>query len=603
MLFETIQKRRYAVMKQLMTKWGRELDVNNVRQEYPRPNMVRESYINLNGYWDCCINQSTECDEYDRTILVPFPPESVLSGVGVIVQPDQYLHYRKTFTLPEGFDKGRVLLHFGAVDQECSVYLNGRKLGEHRGGYLPFCFDMSEVLVDGENVITLCVRDQTERAPYARGKQRLAKGGLCSSLFYTPISGIWKTVWMESVPHDYVTSIRMNPRYDDAQIEMQVNTTCVGTAKVTVSFEGETVYEGEIETDKKVCIDLPDFKAWSPDEPNLYDVVIEYKEDRVESYFGMRIFEQKKDSRGIRRFYLNKKPFIFNGLLDQGYWPDGILTPPSEAAYEFDIRTLKAMGYNTLRKHIKIEEERFFYLCDKIGMVVWQDMPNGGGAYNMLFVTALPNASDRIARGIRDNHYKIFAREDEKGREQFYRELEGMIELLYNYPCIALWTPFNEGWGQFDAQIATEKIRAIDPDRLINEACGWFDQGGGDLYAIHNYLRKLKVSPKEDRVVALTEFGGYAYPAEGHMACEKSFGYRAYRSKEELTRNYKRLWEEEIYPNLKNGLSATIYTQVSDVEEEINGVFSYDREIVKLEEDTVRALNQRLYDEYEALTK
>ena len=590
-------------MKQLMTKWGRELDVNNVRQEYPRPNMVRESYINLNGYWDCCINQSTECDEYDRTILVPFPPESVLSGVGVIVQPDQYLHYRKTFTLPEGFDKGRVLLHFGAVDQECSVYLNGRKLGEHRGGYLPFCFDMSEVLVDGENVITLCVRDQTERAPYARGKQRLAKGGLCSSLFYTPISGIWKTVWMESVPHDYVTSIRMNPRYDDAQIEMQVNTTCVGTAKVTVSFEGETVYEGEIETDKKVCIDLPDFKAWSPDEPNLYDVVIEYKEDRVESYFGMRIFEQKKDSRGIRRFYLNKKPFIFNGLLDQGYWPDGILTPPSEAAYEFDIRTLKAMGYNTLRKHIKIEEERFFYLCDKIGMVVWQDMPNGGGAYNMLFVTALPNASDRIARGIRDNHYKIFAREDEKGREQFYRELEGMIELLYNYPCIALWTPFNEGWGQFDAQIATEKIRAIDPDRLINEACGWFDQGGGDLYAIHNYLRKLKVSPKEDRVVALTEFGGYAYPAEGHMACEKSFGYRAYRSKEELTRNYKRLWEEEIYPNLKNGLSATIYTQVSDVEEEINGVFSYDREIVKLEEDTVRALNQRLYDEYEALTK
>jgi len=332
-------------------------------------------------------------------------------------------------------------------------------------------------------------------------------------------------------------------------------------------------------------------------------VAVAYREDRVESYFGMRIFERKKDSKGILRFYLNKKPFIFNGLLDQGYWPDGILTPPSDAAYEFDIRRLKGMGYNTLRKHIKIEEERFFYLCDKIGMVVWQDMPNGGGAYNMLFVTALPNASDRLARSIRDTHYKLFARDDKEGREQFWREMEGMVELLYNYPCIALWTPFNEGWGQFDAKAATERIRAIDPERLINEACGWFDQGGGDLYSIHNYLRKLKVSPKEDRVVALTEFGGYAYPVRGHTACEKSFGYRAYRSREELTENYERLWKEEIYPNLKNGLSAAIYTQVSDVEEEVNGVFTYDREMVKLDEDVVRKLNRKLYDEYEKLTK
>jgi len=590
-------------MKQLMTKWGRELDVNHVKQEYPRPNMVRESCINLNGPWECSINHSPECSEYDRTILVPFPPESVLSGVGVIVQPDHYLHYRKAFTLPEGFDKGRVQLHFGAVDQECAVYLNGRKLGEHRGGYLPFHFDLSDALVSGENVITLCVRDQTEKAPYARGKQKLVRKGLCSSLFYTPVSGIWKTVWLESMPEDYVTGVRMTPRYDDAQIEMQVNTTCPAAAKVTVSFEGETVFAGEIETDKKVRIDLPDFKAWSPETPNLYDVVVEYKEDRIESYFGMRIFEAKKDPKGILRFYLNKKPFIFNGLLDQGYWPDGLLTPPCDAAYEFDIRRLKDMGYNTLRKHIKIEEERFFYLCDKIGMVVWQDMPNGGGEYNMLFVTALPNALGRFARGLKDNHYKMFARDDQEGRDQFCRELEGMVDLLYNYPCIALWTPFNEGWGQFDAKAATEKIRALDPDRLINEACGWFDQGGGDLYAIHNYLRKLKVSPKEDRVVALTEFGGYAYPEKGHIACEKSFGYQAYRSKEELTQNYRRLWEEEIYPNLKDGLSAAIYTQVSDIEEEINGVFTYDREIVKLEEDVVRGLNQKLYDEYEKLTK
>ena len=261
------------------------------------------------------------------------------------------------------------------------------------------------------------------------------------------------------------------------------------------------------------------------------------------------------------------------------------------------------MGYNTLRKHIKIEEEQFYYLCDKLGMIVWQDMPCGGGEYNILFVTYLPNVSDIFARGVKDSHYGLFARADAEGREQFMRELEGMVRLLYNYPCIALWTPFNEGWGQFDAKKATALIRSIDPDRLVNEACGWYDQGGGDLYSIHNYLRKLKVSPKKDRAVALTEYGGYAYPEKGHMACEKEFGYKAYSSKEELTANYERLWNEEIYPNLERGLSAAIYTQVSDVEEEINGVFTYDREVVKLEEGAVRALNARLYDEFDKLTK
>lgn len=590
-------------MKQLMTAWGRALDKECVKQEYPRPNMVRNSYLNLNGEWDFAISREKACCEYDRKILVPFCPESALSGVGVIAQPEDYLHYRRRFALPEGFNCGRVLLHFGAVDQECTVFLNGQELGRHCGGYLPFTFDVTDALAAGENEIALCVRDQTEKAPYPRGKQKLTRKGRFASLFYTPTSGIWKTVWMESVPADYITGVRMTPRYDDAQIEMIVKTNKPGKARVTISFGGETVCEKEIVTDQKVRIGLPDFRAWSPDEPNLYDAVVEYGEDRVETYFGMRTFEYKRDPKGILRFYLNKKPFIFNGLLDQGYWPDGLLTPPSDAAYEFDIRRLKDMGYNTLRKHIKIEEERFYYLCDKIGMVVWQDMPNGGGDYNMVFVTYLPNAFDWFARGVKDHHYGIFARSDAEGREAFYRELEGMVDLLYNYPCIALWTPFNEGWGQFDAKKATEKIRALDPARLINEACGWFDQGGGDLYAIHNYIRKLKVTPKEDRVVALTEYGGYAYPEKGHMACEKEFGYKAYASREELTKNYKRLWEEEIYPNLPRGLSAAIYTQVSDIEEEINGVFTYDREVTKLEEETVRALNARLYEEFDALTR
>ncbi|MBQ7785874.1 MAG: glycoside hydrolase family 2 [Clostridia bacterium] len=590
-------------MKQLMTKWGNALDEANVKPEYPRPNLVRESYLNLNGLWDCCINSEKTCGGYDRTILVPFSPESALSGVGQIVRPENYLHYRKKVTLPDGFNQGRVLLHFGAVDQECTVFFNGQKLGEHFGGYLPFSFDVTDALTDGENVIELTVRDQTEKAPYPRGKQRLARKGMLSSIFYTPCSGIWKTVWMESVPPAYVTGVRMNPRYDDAQIELEVRTNHPGKAKVTISFEGEKVCEHEIDTDKRIRIGLPGFKAWSPDEPNLYDVTICCGEDCVRSYFGMRVFEYKKDPHGILRFYLNKRPFFFNGLLDQGYWPDGLLTPACDAAHESDIRRLKDMGFNTLRKHIKIEEERFYYLCDKIGMIVWQDMPNGGGAYNMFFVAVLSNAFECIARGVKDSHYKLFAREDVQGREQFYRELTGMIELLYNYPCIALWTPFNEGWGQFDARKATEMIRGLDPDRLINEACGWFDQGGGDLFSIHNYMRKLKVTPKEDRVVALTEFGGYAYPEKDHIACEKEFGYRAYQSREELTRNYKRLWDEEIYPNLKNGLSAAIYTQVSDVEEEINGVFTYDREVVKLQEDVVQEINRRLYEEFDALTR
>lgn len=590
-------------MKQLMTTWGSELDRDHVKQEYPRPNMVRDSYLNLNGKWDCAITREKVCRAYDREILVPFAPESVLSGVDVVVQPEDYLHYRKRFCLPDGFDRGRVLLHFGAVDQECTVYLNGTKLGEHRGGYLPFTFDVTDALAEGENELTLTVRDRTEKAPYPRGKQKLTKKGKMGYLFYRPVSGIWKTVWMESVPQSYVTGVRMTPRYDDVQIEMEIGASRPGKAKVKICFEGEMVCEAEIETGKSARIDLPGFKAWSPEEPNLYDVIIEYGEDRVQSYFGMRVFESGRDSRGILRFYLNKKPFFFNGLLDQGYWPDGLLTPPCDAAYEFDIRRLKDMGFNTLRKHIKIEEERFYYFCDRIGMVVWQDMPNGGGDYNMMFVTYLPNAFDWFARGVKDSHYGIFARRDREGREEFARELEGMIRLLYHYPCIALWTPFNEGWGQFDAAKATERIRALDSTRLVNEACGWFDQGGGDLYSIHNYLRKLRVTPKEDRVVALTEYGGYSYPEAGHLACEKEFGYKAYTSREELTRNYRRLWEEEIYPNLPRGLSAAIYTQVSDIEEEINGVFTYDRAITKLEEETVRELNARLYREFDALTK
>ena len=615
-------------MVQLISRWGKEIDPGNILQEYPRPNLVRDSYFNLNGKWECRINESETADFYDETIIVPFSPESMLSGVGKIVMPHQRLHYRKKFTLPEGFKKSRVLLHFGAVDQECSVFVNGIRVGGHKGGYLPFHFDITDSLRQGENVLTLSVTDRTEQSPHARGKQKLQKKGKYASLFYTPQSGIWKTVWMESVEKAYIEDVRITPLYDDSSVrfEITVLNACKtsgaetsggkasggetsGTVRLAVLDRGGKIGQAEITVrqEKEIKqvisqeIKLDGFKPWTPDTPHLYDVIIRYGEDEVRSYFGMRKLSTGRDGKGILRFFLNNKPYFFNGILDQGYWPESLMTAPSDEALVYDIIKLKEMGYNTIRKHVKIEAERFYYHCDRLGMMVWQDMPNGGGEYNMVFVTHLPNASDRFARGVSDRHYGIFKRKDGEGRRQYYTDLKNMVSTLYNYPSIAVWVPFNEGWGQFDAAKATKEVREIDSGPLINEACGWFDQGGGDMYSIHNYRHKLKVKPQQDRVVALTEYGGYAYPVEEHLSCKKEFGYQHYHSTEELTQNYKRLWEEEIYPNLQYGLCSAIYTQTSDIEEEINGVLTYDREIVKLDEDQVKEMNDKLYGMFDSL--
>ncbi|HAB61012.1 MAG TPA: glycoside hydrolase family 2 [Lachnospiraceae bacterium] len=584
-------------MKQLMTKWGKKVDKKDVLKEYPRPNLVRDSYLNLNGEWEYAITKSKDIEKYDGNIVVPFSPEAYLSGVQRIVQPDDYLHYRCKFRLDTDFIKERLILHFGAVDQECEVFLNGIRIGEHKGGYLPFSFDITNEMRIGENTLTLCVVDRTEKAPHARGKQKLVKKGKYGSLFYTPNSGIWKTVWLESVSEEYITNLRVTPCFDESAITVLVSTNGEPKeANIRILFKDNVVEETIIETNKTVKIVLDSFKSWTPDEPNLYDIEIDTGTDKVTAYFGMRKFSTGKDKNGILRFFLNNKPYFFNGLLDQGYWPESLLTPPSDDALKYDIVKLKELGYNTIRKHIKIESERFYYHCDKIGMIVWQDMPNGGGDYNMVFVTYLPNAFNWFARGVKDSLYSLFKRRDEEGRRQYYNDLEGMVNQLYNHPSIAVWVPFNEGWGQFDANIATNKIRKLDSTRLVNEACGWFDQNGGDMYSIHNYIRKLKVKPQSNRVVALTEYGGYSYPVENHVACEKEFGYKSYKNAEELTENYKRLWEEEIYPNIKNGLCSAIYTQTSDIEEEINGLMTYDREIVKIKKEVVKALNQKLDD-------
>lgn len=593
-------------MIQLTTRWGKNIEKNHVLEEYPRPNLVRDSYINLNGEWDYAINASRVVTEYEGKILVPFSPETELSGVKRVLQPDEYLHYRTTFRLPDGFQKSRVLLHFGGVDQECEVYLNGMALGTHAGGYLPFTFDITERLKE-ENVLTVTVTDKTEFSPHARGKQKLINNGPMNSLFYTPQSGIWKTVWLESVEDDYIESVKITPMFDESAVKVRVLTNVKGDilplARIQVlDAEGNVIRRVAAKANRDVVIPMEDFQPWTPETPYLYGLKITFGADEADSYFGMRKFSIGKDKNGVLRFFLNNRPFFFNGILDQGYWPESLMTAPSDEALIYDIKKLKEYGYNTIRKHIKIEPERFYYHCDRLGMVVWQDMPNGGGDYNMYFVTYLPNGLGNLARGIKDHHYRWFKREDEEGRKQYYRDLQGMIRLLYNYPSIAVWVPFNEGWGQFDAKKATEKIRAWDPTRLINEACGWFDQKGGDMYSIHNYLRKLKVKPQTDRVVALTEYGGYAYPVEGHLACDKKFGYQKYTSMEDLTANYKRLWEQEIYPNLANGLSSAIYTQTSDIEEEVNGLMTYDREVDKLGMETVQELNRRLYDEFQKMS-
>jgi beta-galactosidase/beta-glucuronidase len=561
--------------------------------------MVRDSYLNLNGKWEYVINRSEELPEtYEGEILVPFSPEAVLSGVNRQVMPEDVLHYRRTVALTQEFlNGGRVLLHFGAVDQICQVYVNGILAGSHTGGYLPFTIEVTGKVKEGENVLQVVVRDYSDTSYHARGKQKIERGGM----WYTPQSGIWQTVWMESVPQDYIRELKITPCYDEGAVKLRVFTdsgreeTCTGS----ISFRGKLIRNVTFKANRTVKIRIEDFESWTPETPNLYDMTIRTETDAVETYFAMRKYSMERDGKGVLRFCLNNRPYLHNGLLDQGYYPDGLYTAPSDEALQYDIRKMKELGFNMLRKHIKIEPARWYYHCDRIGMLVWQDMVSGGGKYHMKFICTMPNMFMWSGRIVKDNKYRAFARSDREGREEYYRELKAMIRHLYNYPCITAWVPFNEGWGQFDAAKATEMVRQMDPSRLIDEASGWFDQHGGDMYSIHNYWRVLKVKPKKDRAVALTECGGYSYRMEGRSYCDEVYGYRKYYSVAELTDGIRGLWEKELMANIKNGLSAIVYTQVSDVEEEVNGLVTYDREAVKVEEEAMKDLNRRLYHVFE----
>lgn len=578
----------------MLTPWGEALDREHPLPEYPRPQLRRNSYLNLNGIWEYAITKTAEKPAaMQGEIVVPFSPETLLSGVGHILQPDEYLWYRRSVTLPEGFFRGgRLLLHFGAVDQRCTVWVNGQEAGSHTGGYLPFALDVTELIEGDAFTLELRVTDPTDTGSLSRGKQRLKNTGI----WYTPQSGIWQTVWMECVPENYLRSLRITPKPEENAVHIRLEADDPAMAAVTICRDGGIIAKGQTDENGESTLTIPaeELRLWSPENPFLYDVTIRLASgDTVESYFGMRAFGIGKDEKGLPRLLLNGKPYFQNGLLDQGYWSDGYYTAPSDEALIHDIAEMKRLGFNMLRKHIKVEPLRWYYHCDRLGMLVWQDMMNGGESYSPLSIYVFSNLGLRV----KDDRYRYFSRSDEAGRTHYYEELGQMIDLLYNTVSLAMWVPFNEGWGQFDALKATEFIRERDDTRPIDHASGWYDQGGGDIKSIHWYFRPYhhKQPPKEQRPICLTEYGGYNCAVPGHCWGEGAeFGYKKIADPAEFNRAFQKLMEEQIIPAKERGLAAAVYTQVSDVEGERNGLLTYDRKVCKANEAIFRAVNAKL---------
>ena len=529
---------------------------------YPRPQMKRDSYLNLNGQWEFTVLDSHPT-EYDRKITVPFCPESLLSGVKEHYDEGSYLWYRRSFALPEGFNRGRVLLHIGAADQLLQCWVNGIHVGNHSGGYEAMTFDITSALQE-ENTVVICTIDDLRNQAFPYGKQVVPekRGGM----WYTPVSGIWQTVWVESVPETYIEKLDLvNEGYS-----VTISTIPALEGKVIVPELGEFAL-----TNGSVTITPEDPKLWSPENPYLYDFVVEAGEDRVESYFAIRSLEIKKVGK-YPRLCLNGKPYFFHGLLDQGYWPDGIFTPAAPECYADDILAMKKLGFNMLRKHIKVEPEEFYYQCDKLGMIVFQDMVNNSD-YNFLRDTALPTI------GIQKLDDRNFHKNHESRRE-FLREAQTTVAQLKNHPSICYWTIFNEAWGQFDSDAVYEKFMHFDNTRFVDSTSGWFRRTKTDVDSRHVYFRKVKLEGDGEKPLVLSEFGGKTYKAEGYVFNpDKSYGYGGCDSLASLNDAVAKLYMEEILPCVKKGLCAAVYTQVSDVEDEINGLLTYDRKVEKLQ--------------------
>ncbi len=577
-----IIKSKKASTNQLYTKWGEEQRTKTLT-EYPRPQLKRDSYIPLNGLWNYAITKNAKFPgRFDGRIVVPFSPESILSRVNKQIMPKDYLWYERKFNVKELKASSRLILHFGAVDQYARVFVNRKKVTSHTGGYLPFSVDITDMLVKGKNELHVLSRDLSDTSYHCRGKQKLLRGGM----FYTAQSGIWQSVWMEWVPDYYIKSLQITPLYEKSMVQLEINMN--GRKEeadvpvwIQVSDKEQIIISKE-ESGNKFLIPMPGFIPWSPENPYLYGLTVVVGEDKIDSYFAMRKVEVKKDEEGTLRIFLNDKAYFQNGVLDQGYWPDGLYTPPSDEAMVQDILAMKKLGFNMLRKHIKVEPLRWYYHCDRLGMLVWQDMVNGGGRYNMLFLGYLPNFFPKAADRIKDSRYSLFSRKNERGRQEWQEDMVGTIEHLYNCPSIVVWVPFNEGWGQFDAKEAVDLIKKLDPTRLVDQASGWFDQKGGDFKSIHNYFRKLRIVT-EERAVVLSEFAGFACPVSDHMFSKNIYGYKIYKNREDLEKALYKLYKEELPALIKKGLSAAVFTQLSDVEDEINGLMTYDRKVLKVE--------------------
>lgn len=572
-----------AERQPLLTRWAKEVSPTAPWPEYPRPQLVRKHWHNLNGAWDFAITQS-ESDQpnsYSEKILVPFPIESHLSQVTRSLAPTQRAWYRRTFTLPTEWRDDRVLLHFGAVDWHAEVWINGKRVGEHYGGYDPFTFDITDSLQrGGENEVVVAVSDPTDAGTQPRGKQVLKPEGI----WYTPVSGIWQTVWLEPVPQSYVRRLRAEPDLANSSVTIHLDAVDAPTdaiVEVVIQSEGKTVASSEVQVGNAVTIDIDDVRPWSPDDPFLYDLEVRLRDgnktlDTVTSYFGMRSIELGHDHNGLVRMLFNGEPLFQFGPLDQGYWPDGLYTAPTDEAMRYDLDVTKRLGFNMVRKHVKVEPARWYYWCDKLGLIVWQDMPSG----------------DRSAPWPADGLEIERTAESAAG---YRRELEAMIDNFRQFTCIVVWVPFNEAWGQFDTVRVTDWLKEYDPTRLVISASGGNDFGTGDIKDDHFYPGPGAPPAEKSRAAVLGEFGGLGLPMRGHTwQDEKNWGYRSFETPEQLTAAYQDV-VAKLRPLIESHLSAAVYTQTTDVEVEVNGLLTYDREILKPDEDAVRAVNLPLY--------
>lgn len=622
------------VLNRLYTPWGEILDRNNVLKEYPRPQFQRNSYYNLNGEWEYAIvpQESGESmpAQMDGNILVPFSPEAILSGVERRLEPYQYLWYKKSLpSLTRKKADSRFLLHFGAVDQFAEVFINSVSIGNHKGGYLPFTLDITEYLNYSDdklstldNILAVKVSDTSDSSYHSRGKQTLKRGGM----YYSAQSGIWQTVWIEEVPDTYIRELRIRPEDDLRTVSIEVSTN--KPSRVTVRIPGKELVKSPSSSDSYDTTFTGDFSfssdtypsigedhsaispsyyhfvfkldnphLWSPEDPYLYPLQISTAEDHVDSYFAMRYYSIEKDSLGISRFCLNHTPYFLMGVLDQGYWPDGLYTAPSDEALIFDIKEMKRLHFNMMRKHIKIEAARWYYHCDRLGMIVWQDMVSGGSSYAKPVVSYLPTLFPGMFGRMPDgpSTYKAFSRSSAEGRKEWLKEMQNTIRHLYNVPSIATWVLFNEGWGQFNAASATIMARELDNTRPIDQASGWFDEGSGNYRSVHNYFRPLAVEhDKNGRAFVISEYGGFTLHIDGHSSVDRVYGYKKYDTLDQLGVAYYNLINGSIKPLITEGLAGAVYTQVSDVEEEVNGLMTYDRRITKINPDLDPSLSQNI---------